>query len=64
MNISQDIMLVLLISILTSANGTDLATNSNILLILLLALAGNNNGCGCNSCCQNNCSCGCSGRLF
>lgn len=58
MNISQDILLVLLISIITSATGTDLATNSNILLILLLALTANNQG-GCTN------QCACNGqRLF
>ena len=42
MNFSQDVLLVLLISILASATNTELANNSTILLILLLALAGNN----------------------
>ena len=54
MNFSQDILLVLLISILASSTNTELANNTNILLILLLALAGNypnfNNRCQC----QNN----------
>ncbi len=59
MNFSQDILLVLLISILASATGTDLANNSTILLILLLALYPNN----CyNS--QNSCGCACNNRLF
>ena len=40
MNFSQDILLVMLIGIIASASGTDLATNTNILLLLLLALAG------------------------
>lgn len=59
MNFSQDILLVLLISVVASATGTDLATNSNILLILLLALYPSfNNGC------QNSCGCSCNNRLF
>lgn len=53
MNFSQDILLVLLISILASSTGTDLANNSTILLILLLALSANNGqnypNCGCNN---------------
>ena len=52
MNFSQDVLLVLLISIIAGATNTDLANNTNILLILLLALAGNN---GFNNCPQNNC---------
>ena len=59
MNFSQDILLVLLMSILASATGTDLANNSTILLILLLALYPNNSY---NS--QNSCGCGCNNRLF
>ena len=51
MNFSQDILLVMLIGIIASASGTDLATNTNILLLLLLALAGlpttQNGNCGC-----------------
>ena len=53
MNFSQDILLVMLIGILASATGTDLATNTNILLLLLLTLAGNTNNNFGNCCCQN-----------
>ena len=38
MTISQAIVIVLLISIWAGTTGTDLATNSNILIILLIAL--------------------------
>lgn len=38
MTISQALVIVLLISIWAGATGTDLATNSNILIILLIAL--------------------------
>ncbi len=51
---SQDILMILLLSIFTSANDIDLNTNSNFLLLLLLILSmeggnflGNNSGCGC-----------------
>lgn len=54
---AQDILLVLLLSVFSSATDTNLATNTNILLILLLALSNNNNfsqyppnTCGCNNC--------------
>ena len=57
MNFSQDILLVLLISILTNATGTELANNSTILLILLLALYGNTSN-------QSNCNCGCNNRTL
>lgn len=70
MNFSQDILLVLLISIFAQSSGTELSTNSNFLLLLLLALNGQNNrgccGCGCNSCGCYSCgcnSCGC-GNTF
>ena len=56
MNFSQDILLVMLIGIIASASGTDLATNTNILLLLWLALAGlptTQTG-----------TCGCSGRTL
>ena len=56
MNFSQDILLVLLISIVANATGTDLANNSTILLILLMAMYGNTN--------QNNCGCVCSNRTL
>lgn len=48
---SQDVFLVLLLSILTSAGNIDLNTNSNFLLLLLLTLS---NSSGCNTC--NTCS--------
>lgn len=58
MNFSQEILLVLLISIFAQSTGTELATNSNFLLLLLLALSAKNqcNPCGCppnpcNPCC-------------
>lgn len=49
---SQDILWVFLLSVLSSANDTNLATNTNILLLLLLGLSNNNNttnyqGCRC-----------------
>ncbi|MBP3619681.1 MAG: hypothetical protein J6J24_03375 [Clostridia bacterium] len=59
---SQEFLLVFLISALSSANDTNLATNTNILLLLLLGLSNSNNSSGCNSC-----SCGCNrclGNLF
>ncbi len=62
MNFSQDILLVLLLSIFAQSTGTELANNTNFLLLLLLALSGNNwygGGCGCNSGCSS-----CSGRFF
>ena len=57
---SQDVLLILLLSIFTSNNDIDLNTNSNFLLLLLLILSAdgglswnggcNNSGCGCNRC--------------
>lgn len=47
---SQDVLLVLLLSILTSAGNVDLNTNTNFLLLLLLTLSNSNTGCGCNTC--------------
>lgn len=49
---SQDILWVFLLSVLSSANDTNLATNTNILLLLLLGLSNSNNttnyqGCRC-----------------
>ena len=38
MTISQALIIVLLISIWAGSTGTDLATNSNLLIILLIAL--------------------------
>ncbi len=40
---SQDILWVFLLSVLSSSNDTNLATNTNILLLLLLGLSNNNN---------------------
>lgn len=65
MNFSNDVLLVLLLSIFTSANNVDLNNNTNFLLLLLLVLSGNT----CSSCSGcNPCSCGgtavtCSGRF-
>ncbi len=52
---SNEFLWVFLLSVLSSNNDTNLATNTNILLLLLLGLANNNNnnnfpstqGCGC-----------------
>lgn len=49
---SQDILWVFLLSVLSSSNDTNLATNTNILLLLLLGLSNSNNnvnyqGCRC-----------------
>lgn len=55
---TSQFLFVFLISVLSSQNDTNLATNTNILLLLLLGLAGvdnnngnifgnNTNGCGC-----------------
>lgn len=49
---SQDILWVFLLSVLSSANDTNLATNTNILLLLLLGLSNSNSttnyqGCRC-----------------
>jgi len=58
MNFSQEILMVLLISVIAQSTGTELATNSNFLLLLLLSLSGRNQciPCGCppdpcNPCC-------------
>lgn len=66
MNSSQDILLILLLSIFAQSTGTELSTNSNYLLLLLLALSANNNAGGCNNCgCTNPCqTCGCGNRFF
>lgn len=40
---SQDILWVFLLSVLSSSNDTNLATNTNILLLLLLGLSNNTN---------------------
>jgi len=51
MNLTNEILLVLLLSIFTSATDTDLNTNTNFLLLLLLILSGQmNNVNGCNTC--------------
>lgn len=39
MGFTNDVLLVLLISIFTSANNVDLTTNTNFLLLLLLILS-------------------------
>lgn len=66
MNFSNDVLLVLLLSIFASANNIDLNTNTNFLLLLLLILSGLNTGC--NSCGCNPCNVGgncitCAGRF-
>lgn len=50
---SQDVLLILLLSIISSSGNIDLNTNSNFLLLLLLTLS-NQSSCGCNTC--SNCS--------
>lgn len=56
---SQDILLVLLLSIFASANDVDLSSNTNYLLLLLLVLSQQNGGCPtCNRCSS------CSNRNF
>lgn len=53
---SQNILFVLLLSVISNATDTNLNTNTNFLLLLLLALNGqnnyywNNNGCTQNTC--------------
>ncbi len=42
MNFSQDVLLILLISIFTNATNTELFTNTNFLILLLLILSMNN----------------------
>lgn len=57
MTVSQALVIVLLISIWAGTTGTDLATNSNILIILLIALialAGVTSNSGNNNCCCRN----------
>lgn len=54
MNNTQNILFVLLLSVITNATDTNLNTNTNFLLLLLLAMGNNNNFNG--SCCtQNTC---------
>lgn len=55
MNSTQNILFVLLLSVITSATDTNLNTNTNFLLLLLLALNGQNYYNGFNSCTQNTC---------
>lgn len=66
MNFSNDVLLILLISILSTPEdedgNVDFANNTNFLLLLLLVLQGNRatenlNNCLCNSCGCNNCGC-------
>ncbi len=47
---SQDVLLVLLLSILTSAGNIDLNTNTNFLLLLLLTLSNTSSTCPSNTC--------------
>lgn len=60
--LSQDVLLVLLLSIFASGNDVDLSTNTNYLLLLLLVLSGNNTG-GCSTCNRCN-SCSSCNRSF
>ena len=74
MNLSNDVLLILLLSILSSEpneNGeVDFANNTNFLLLLLLVLNSsrtlenlcNTGSCSGNNCCNN--GCGCSNNLF
>lgn len=55
---TQEFLLVFLLSVLSSSNDTNLATNTNILLLLLLGLSNNNSGI---NTCQN---CRCFGNNF
>ena len=63
MNFTDDVLLVLLLSIFTSANNVDLTTNTNFLLLLLLILS-----VGAQNQCPNPCVCGtaitCPGRFI
>lgn len=64
MNFSDNVLLVLLLSIFTNANNVDLNTNTNFLLLLLLTLSSNQQ-----STCPGTCGCGgtvitCPGRTF
>lgn len=64
MNFSDDVLLVLLLSIFTSANNVDLNTNTNFLLLLLLTLSTR-----AQNTCPGFCGCGgtaitCPGRVF
>ena len=57
---SQEFLWVFLLSVLSSGNDTNLASNTNILLLLLLGLSNSNNtGNNCNSC-----GCRCLGGNF
>lgn len=57
---SQEFLLVFLLSVLSSANDTNLATNTNILLLLLLGLGNFNN----NNNNVNTSGCRCFGNLL
>lgn len=46
---TDEILLILLISVIANANDVDLASNQNILLILLLVLSIANNCCDCSN---------------
>lgn len=50
---SQDVLLILLLSIITSAGNIDLNTNTNFLLLLLLTLSNTSSGCNTCSSCSN-----------
>ncbi len=61
---NNEILLVLLLSVLTSATDTNLANNTNFLLLLLLALSNSNSSCGCTSNFPCNSCSSCGGRAF
>lgn len=50
---NQNLLFVLLLSVISNATDTNLNTNTNFLLLLLLALGGQNGFGGC--CTQNTC---------
>ena len=54
MNFSNNVLLVLLLSIFAGATNTELNNNTNFLLLLLLTLSNGNltGGCGCNNGCN------------
>lgn len=59
-NLSEEILLLLILGVVANANNVDLANNTSILLLLGLILFNSNNRCGCGCGCNN----GCSGQSF
>lgn len=57
-NLSEEILLLLILGVVANANNVDLANNTSILLLLGLILFNSNNRCGCG------CNNGCSGQSF